>query len=1134
MVSAVLFVSFFLLLLLNVPISVCLGLSSACAILYSGTSLTIVATNIYSGISKFLLLAIPFFVLSGNIMAKAGISTRLIHFVDTCVGHRKGGIANVCVIVACFFGAISGSGPATVAALGAVLIPAMVERGGFSAPFATALMATSSSIAIVIPPSIAFVVYASITGASIGDMFVAGIVPGILMGLALVLVVMWEVRHNRVVPANVKKASAKERWDAFKDAFWGFLMPLIILGGIYGGFFTPTEAAAVSVVYGLFVGMVIYREVKWTDLWDILIDSAKTTGGIMLIVSCASLFSFVCTRFGISTAASELLGGLAKNQFTFLLICNVIFLIAGCFIDANSAMYIFIPIMLPVCKALGYNVIAFGVMATVNLAIGQVTPPVGVNLFVAIGVKLKKGMEVSLQQISRAVMPMVGASVAVLLLITYVPVISTGLPALLGSQAAMSSSGTAGTDSSNGADNESASGVAGNSDSVDGEDFNTIEDYSDLDWPEMTWNFTCSTTETSTWAEGGRMFGKLMEQATGGKIKVDVYAADQLTNGNQSEGIQALMNGDPVQISMHSNLIYSAFDPRFNVVSLPYLFDSTEDADAVLDGPAGEKLVEILESYGLHCMGMAENGFRQLTNSVRPVKSVDDIKNLKLRVAGSNLLMKCYELWGADATNMNWSETYTALQQKTVDGQENPLPAIDAASVQEVQKYVSLWNANYDCLFFCINQDLYDSLTPEQQAVVDEAGRKAVAYERHINRAGDEEILSRWQSENGVEVVPTEELDIESFKKAVEPVTDWYIKELQSQGYEDAETLVHAFTNAEGADSGANGGVSTSAYTVEDHSDLDWPEMTWNFTCSTTETSTWAEGGRMFGKLMEQATGGKIKVDVYAADQLTNGNQSEGIQALMNGDPVQISMHSNLIYSAFDPRFNVVSLPYLFDSTEDADRILDGEGGEKMKEILSSYGLHCMGLAENGFRELTNSVRPVKSVDDMKNLKLRVAGSNLLMKCYELWGADATNMNWSETYTALQQKTVDGQENPLPAIDAASVQEVQKYVSMWNANYDCLFFCINQDLYDSLTPEQRAVVDECGQLAVRYEREINRAGDDEILSRWQNKNGVEVIPFEELDIESFKKATEPVEEWYINELKKQGYNDAEELVSAFK
>ena len=430
MVSTVLFLSFFVFLILNVPIAICLGLSSVCAILYSGTSLTIVATNVYSGISKFLLLAIPFFVLSGNIMAKAGISRRLIKFVNTCVGHRRGGIAIVCVIVACFFGAISGSGPATVAALGAVLIPAMVEEGRFSAPFSTALMATSSSIAIVIPPSIAFVVYASITGVSIADMFSGGIVPGILMGLALVIVVMIEVRKKGIQP-TMEKASWKERMKAFGDAFWGFLMPVIILGGIYGGIFTPTEAAAVSVVYGLFVGMVIYREVKWRDLVDIFVDSAKTTGGIMLIVACASLFSYVCTQFGISTAASNLLSAVAHNQFTFLLIVNVIFLIAGCFIDANSAMYIFIPIMLPVCKALGYDLVAFGVMATVNLAIGQVTPPVGVNLFVAISMKIKKGMEVTLQQISRAVVPMIAASVAVLLLITYVPKISTFLPEVL-------------------------------------------------------------------------------------------------------------------------------------------------------------------------------------------------------------------------------------------------------------------------------------------------------------------------------------------------------------------------------------------------------------------------------------------------------------------------------------------------------------------------------------------------------------------------------------------------------------------------------------------------------------------------------------------------------------------------------
>ena len=1112
MISAVLFLSFFVFLIMGIPISICLGLSSVCAILYSGTSLTIVATNMYSGISKFLLLAIPFFVLSGNIMAKAGISRRLINFVNTCVGHRRGGIAIVCVIVACFFGAISGSGPATVAALGCVLIPAMIQQGGFSAPFSTALMATASSIAIVIPPSIAFVVYASITGVSIADMFMGGIVPGILMGLALVIVVMIEARKNNI-QASMKKASGAERWAAFKDAFWGLLMPVIILGGIYGGIFTPTEAAAVSVVYGLFVGMVVYREITVKDLWALVIDSAKTTGGIMLIVACASLFSFVCTKFGIAQAASDLLGSIAHNQFTFLLIVNVIFLIAGCFIDANSAMYIFIPIMLPVCKQLGYDVVAFGIVATVNLAIGQVTPPVGVNLFVAISVKLKNGEKVDIPQISKAVMPMIVASVIVLAAITYVPSISTFLPKALSGDGAYTGNPT--VSSGNGSSSLGEENAAA---------FNDIDDYSDLGWEEQTWNFTCSTTETSTWADGGRKFGELMEKATGGKVKVAVYAADQLTGGNQSEGIQALMNGDPVQISMHSNLIYSAFDPRFNVVSLPYLFSSVEDADQALDGAAGDKLKDILSDYGLHCMGIAENGFRQLTNSVREVKSVDDMKNLKLRVAGSNLLMECYKRWGADATNMNWSETYTALQQKTVDGQENPLPAIDAASVQEVQPYTSLWNANYDCLFFCINQELYDSLTPEQQKVVDEAGQKAVAYERYINRAGDEEIMERWSSSNGVTITPYEDMDIDSFKQAVEGVDTWYQQELEKQGYMDAADLIGAFTNRS----------SSFNVDVDDHSDLGWEEQTWNFTCSTTETSTWAEGGRKFGELVEKATGGKIKVAVYAADQLTGGNQSEGIQALMDGDPVQISMHSNLIYSAFDPRFNVVSLPYLFDSVEDADTVLDGEAGEMLKDILSEYGLHCMGIAENGFRQLTNSVREVKSVDDMKNLKLRVAGSNLLMECYKRWGADATNMNWSETYTALQQKTVDGQENPLPAIDAASVQEVQPYTSLWNANYDCLFFCINQNIYNALTPEQQAVIDECGRKATEYERYINRAGDEEILGRWQNKNGVTVTTYEDLDVDSFKQAVDGVDQWFVEELKKQGYDDGEALVAAFQ
>lgn len=423
MINFILFGTFFIMLFLNIPICVCLGMSSVFAMVYSGAKLSIIATNTYAGMAKFLLLAIPFFVLSGNIMAKAGISSRLIQFVDDCCGHRKGGIAIVCVIVACFFGAISGSGPATVAALGIILMPAMMDRGGFSSSFSAALMATASSIAIVIPPSIAFVVYASITGVSVGDMFMGGIIPGIMMGLALIIVIMIEVRSKGIVVTR-EKASWAQRGKSFASAFWGFLMPVIILGGIYGGYFTPTEAAAVSVVYGLFVGVFIYREVKWKDLVDILVDSGKTTGGIMLIIGAASLFSYVCTVYGISKAAQTLLLSIASNKYIFLLIVNVIFLIAGCFVDANSAMYIFIPIMYPVAKALGINLVHFGIIATVNLAIGQVTPPVGVNLFVAIGIKLKSGARVTIETISKAVWPMILACVVSLLLITYFPIFS--------------------------------------------------------------------------------------------------------------------------------------------------------------------------------------------------------------------------------------------------------------------------------------------------------------------------------------------------------------------------------------------------------------------------------------------------------------------------------------------------------------------------------------------------------------------------------------------------------------------------------------------------------------------------------------------------------------------------------------
>ena len=421
---SILFISFAILLFLGAPIAVCLGSSSILAMLVQGAGhpiSTIMSSlpRIFSAsTSKFVLLAIPFFILAGNIMEKAGISERLIHLADTCVGHLKGGLAIVCVVVACFFAAISGSGPATVAALGLVLIPGMI-KSGYNAPFSAALMGCAGAIGVIIPPSITFVVYGSIADTSIGDLFKAGVIPGLIMGAALIITALLVGRKMDL--QTKEKASGKERWQAFKDAFWGLLMPIIILGGIYGGIFTPTEAAAVAVVYGLIIGVFVYKTVKLKELYKIFVDSASTTATIMFITACASLFAYVLTRARIDQAIS---GGLIDltngSTFMFFLIVNIILLIAGCFLDSTSALFIFTPLLVPVAQALGVDMIHLGVVMIVNLAIGLFTPPVGVNLYVACGVA-----KVDLRQISKAVVPLLIASLIVLLIITYIPGIST-------------------------------------------------------------------------------------------------------------------------------------------------------------------------------------------------------------------------------------------------------------------------------------------------------------------------------------------------------------------------------------------------------------------------------------------------------------------------------------------------------------------------------------------------------------------------------------------------------------------------------------------------------------------------------------------------------------------------------------
>ena len=423
MEAFVLFFVFALLLLLGTPIAVCLGISSILSMLVLGAGrpvsvvLGTVPQLVSAATSKSVLLAIPFFILGGNILEKSGISGKLINLAESCVGHLKGGVAMVCVIVACFFAAISGSGPATVAALGLILIPAMVKVG-YDAPFAAALMATAGAIGVIIPPSITFVVYGSISDTSIGDLFISGVLPGLLMGAALIIITLWLGRKSDL--KRLPRCTGAQRWKAFKGAFWGLLMPVIILGGIYGGIFTPTEAAAVSAVYGLVIGVFVYRTINMKQFIKILIDTASTTATVMFITAAATLFAYVLTRARIDVAISGLLTDVAGgNKIIFLLIVNVVLLLAGCFLDSTSALYIFTPLFVPVAQALGMSMVHFGTIMIVNLAIGLVTPPVGVNLYVACGIA-----DTSLKKISVSVIPLLVAALIVLLLVTYVPSLS--------------------------------------------------------------------------------------------------------------------------------------------------------------------------------------------------------------------------------------------------------------------------------------------------------------------------------------------------------------------------------------------------------------------------------------------------------------------------------------------------------------------------------------------------------------------------------------------------------------------------------------------------------------------------------------------------------------------------------------
>ncbi|UOM36582.1 TRAP transporter large permease [Acuticoccus sp. I52.16.1] len=444
-VAVALLGGFFVTLVLGLPIYLALGATSIAAIILLDLEpLRVVASTVSSSINSFSLIAIPVFVLAGNILADSQIGSRLIELALAIVGRLRAGLAFVTVGVGLFFAGISGSGPADTAALGAPLIPAM-EKRGYSRAFASALVAATGALGLVFPPSLGFIIYGVVARVSVSKLFVAGVLPGILLALALAVVAYVKARRNgwdqgdapaagvdggdsvATAPNELACGYVRNVARAFGRAFWGLLAPVIILGGLYGGVFTPGEVATAVVIYALFVAVVVYRDLSVRDVARIIIRSARTTGVIMIIVASASVFSFLLNTQGIAAAFGGMLSTLSDNPLLFLLAVNVIVLVAGCVIDGISITYIFAPIMLPIAIRLGVDPTHFGVILLVNIAIGQTTPPVGVNLFVACAVG-----RVSLAQISRQMPVIFVAQLVTLALVTLVPGLSLWLPRMFG------------------------------------------------------------------------------------------------------------------------------------------------------------------------------------------------------------------------------------------------------------------------------------------------------------------------------------------------------------------------------------------------------------------------------------------------------------------------------------------------------------------------------------------------------------------------------------------------------------------------------------------------------------------------------------------------------------------------------
>ena len=423
--AAIIFLILTALMVTGMPVSIALGLTVLSFLFgFTDVPLESVALKLFTGIEKFEIMAIPFFILAGNFLTPGGVARRMLNFATAMVGHWHGGLGLGGVVACALFAAVSGSSPATVVAIGSILLPAMA-KAGFPKRFGAGVIATSGALGILIPPSIVMVMYAVATNTSVGALFMAGVVPGLLLAMVLGGVTWWRARKNNY--PRLPKATWGERWVAFRKSFWGLFLIVVVMGGIYSGIFTPTEAAAMSAVYAFIVAVFVYKDMGLKDVSRVLLSSANMSAMLLYIITNAALFSFIMTNENIPQAMADWMLGNGLGVISFLLAVNVILLLAGNFMEPSSIMLIFAPILFPIAMQLGIDPIHLGILMVVNMEVGMCHPPVGLNLYVASGIT-----KMGITELTVAVWPWLLSMLGFLVLVTYWPNLSLWLPRTLG------------------------------------------------------------------------------------------------------------------------------------------------------------------------------------------------------------------------------------------------------------------------------------------------------------------------------------------------------------------------------------------------------------------------------------------------------------------------------------------------------------------------------------------------------------------------------------------------------------------------------------------------------------------------------------------------------------------------------